>query len=176
MDAAQAASFGGPWEEMEVVKRQEKALWYMKTQVAVKEGPLSRGVNSGKFPLPHALCFPLGNHGSVSAWTAVSVTRVQLSHQKSAACGTRAGAASQVRGVTVLSLGSSFQTLRFLKLISGHHFQEDFTDFELGPCVPPLHSPCSSMGKYVPRPSVDVFDKVEARCLSERPRVRQYPS
>lgn len=43
--------FGDLWEKMEVVKRQEGSTpCYMKTQVAAEEGPLVRGVNSGKFP------------------------------------------------------------------------------------------------------------------------------
>lgn len=85
--------FGNPWEEMEVVKRQEESvLRDVKTQVTAKEGPLIRRIKSGKFPLPSDPYFLLGNHHSVSASGQRRLLKEYSSDQKSKDCVTMAGA------------------------------------------------------------------------------------
>ena len=85
--------FGNPWEEMEVVKRQEESvLRDVRTQVTAKEGPLIRRIKSGKFPLPSDPYFLLGNHHSVSASGQRRLLKEYSSDQKSKDCVTMAGA------------------------------------------------------------------------------------
>ena len=85
--------FGNPWEEMEVIKRQEESvLCDVKTQVTAREGPLIGGIKSGKFPLPSDPYFLLGNHCSVSASGQSCLLKEYSSNQKSRDCITMAGA------------------------------------------------------------------------------------
>ena len=84
--------FGNPWEEMEVVKRQEESvLRDVKTRVAAKEGALVGGIKSGKFPLPSDLYFLLGNHHGVSASGQRCLLKEYNSNRKSKDCVTTAG-------------------------------------------------------------------------------------